>query len=165
MNEESAIPDDIVDPIEFDLANGSKIRVFLSFFWTKVSELDRRMGAKPVRYFAMRFYSDEDSSPRRIQQIHELFHGKDFQYRFCPKIWRWLIDHSTSRARFDHEAADDFLTVFEEVIDRIHSEDEDMIEHLENLPALSFPEFFDRIDDSIFTDQSDPEIRYRWRIL
>ena len=77
--------------------------------------------------------------------------------RHCSKIWQWLLDHVGSRERFDHENADDFISLFESVIERIHAEDEDMIEHLERLPAFTLPEAFDRIDDSIFTDQSDPE--------
>lgn len=159
MSMDDAIPDDFVDPIEFDLACGTRIKVALGFFWTKVSEADRVFGDRPTKYFAMRFYSDADSRLRRVKQVHELFHEKDFDYRFCPKIWQWLVDHSTSRLRFDHESVDDFLSAFEEVIDRIQAADEDMIEHLERLPLLTFPEAFDRIDDSIFTDQSDPEIR------
>lgn len=159
MTEEPAIPDDFIDPVEFDLACGTRIKVALGFFWTKVSEMDRSLGERPSKYFAMRFYSDADNRQRRVRQVHELIHEKDFEYRFCSKIWQWLADHSTSRCRFDHESVDDFLSAFEEVIDRIQSADEDMIEHLERLPMLHFPEAFDRIDDSIFTDQSDPEIR------
>lgn len=145
------------DPVHFDLASGDQVKVSLGLFWSKVSESDRMMGIKPFQYLAIRFYGNENSHPRRVQQIHELRHGKDFEHRHCSKIWRWLLGHVASRERFDHENTDDFLTLFEEVIDRIGSEDEDMLEHLARLPAFTLPSAFDRIDDSIFTDQTDPE--------
>lgn len=154
------ISDEIIEPIEFDLAHGAMIRVALGYFWTKVNDFDQSIGIKPERYFAMRFYTDEGTGARRFRQFHELTHGKEFEYKFCPKIWRWLLDHATSRQRFDHEDSDGFVTAFEEVIDRIHAEDDDMIEHLERLPLLTYPDAFDRIDDSVFNDQTDPEIRH-----
>jgi len=156
----SNLPSELIeefDPVRFDLASGDLVKVSLGLFWCKVTESERAMGVKPFQYLAIRFYSNEDSQPRRIQQIHELRHGKDFEYRHCSKIWRWLIGHSESRGRFNHENTDDFLTLFESVIDRIASDDEDMLEHLARLPEFTLPSAFDHIDDSIFTDQSDPE--------
>lgn len=49
------------------------------------------------------------------------------------------------------------VTFFGEDIEKIQVEDEDMLEHLERLPSYTLPDAFDRIDDSIFTDQTDPE--------
>lgn len=157
MSDETAAPLGEFDPVTFELASGNQVKVSLDLFWTKVSEIDRKFGIKPIQYLAMRFYSDEDTHPRRIQQFHELRHGKDFEQRHCFKIWQWLLDHAGSRERYDHENADDFISLFESVIDQIGAEDEDMIEHLARLPAFTLPDAFDRIDDSIFTDQTDPE--------
>jgi len=157
MESHKNILSDEFDPVSFDLASGDQVKVALGFFWTKVDEIDRMMGERPVQYLAMRFYSNEDTQPRRTQQFHELCHGKDFEQRQCSKIWKWLLDHAGSRERYDHESADDFISHFEGVVERIHAEDEDMIEHLERLPEFTLPEAFDRIDDSIFTDQTDPD--------
>ncbi len=145
------------DPISFDLASGGQIKVSLGYFWSKVSELDRRMGDRPYQYLAIRVYGNEGSNPRRIQQLHELRNGKDFVQNDCPKIWQWLLSHVGSRERFDHEDTDDFLSRFEAAIEMIQTADDDMLEHLERLPSHTLPEAFDRIDDSIFTDQTDPE--------
>jgi len=143
------------DPVEFDLADGSAVKVVLGFFWTKVTTGDRALGTRPFKYLAIRVYSDEETHPRRVQQAHELIHGKDFEAEHCSKIWQWLVDHSASRERMDHDSLDDFLAVFESVIDKIQAEDEDMIEHLERLPAITLPDAFDQYDDSVFTDQRD----------
>ena len=159
MTSETEFPDNEIEPVGFDLADGAKVSVALGYFWSKVTESGQSVGQKPVRYLARRVYTDEGTRPKRVAMIHEFFHGINFERRFCPKIWQWLIAHSVSQERLDHESADDFLTAFEEAIDQIHSADEDMIEHLESLPSLILPSAFDPIDDSIFTDQSDPEIR------
>lgn len=146
-----------IDPVEFELAAGFKVRLALGHVWTKVNEADRMLGIRPVRYLAIRVYSDEDTFPRRMRQIHEMRHGKEFEARNCPKIWRWLLAHAGSRSVLDHETPEDFLVYFEAIVARIQAEDEDMLEHLEKLPALTLPFAFDRYDDSVFTDQTDPE--------
>ena len=157
MNADLSQPIEEFDPVTFDLASGDQVKVSLGLFWSKITELDRSLGSKPHQYLAIRVYGNESSYPRRIQHLHELRHGKDFTRRHCPKIWKWLLNHIESRERFDHENTDDFLALFESVIDKIQAADEDMLEHLERLPSYTLPDAFDRIDDSIFTDQTDPE--------
>jgi len=143
------------DPVTFELATGNIVKISLGLFWSKLSDSDKGMGIQPYQYLAIRVYGNEDSIPKRIQQLHELRAGKDFGQRHCSKIWQWLLAHVYSRKILDHENTDDFLAHFEDAIDCIVSEDEDMLEHLDRLPGLSFPEYFDRVDDSIFTDQND----------
>lgn len=155
MNNENSEPLEEFDPVTFELASGDIVKIAMGLFWTKVSPSDRRLGMRPVQYLAMRIYGNEDSSPRRIQKIHELKNGKDFEECHCIKIWQWLREHVDSREILHHENTDDFIALLEETIDHIIAEDEDMLEHLDRLPELTFPEYFDRIDDSIFTDQND----------
>jgi hypothetical protein len=156
-NYDESQPIEEFDPVRFDLASGDLVKVSLGLFWSKVSESDRRLGYRPYQYLAIRVYSNEDSQPRRIQQIHEFYGGKDFERPHCFKIWKWVLGHAESRERLNHENTDDFLALLESVIDKIQAADEDMLEHLEHLPSLTIPDAFDRFDDSIFTDQSDSE--------
>lgn len=157
MSYDTSQPIEEYDPVTFEIASGDQVKVSLGLFWSKVTEADRSLGQRPYQYLAIRVYGNEDSPQRRIEQLHELRHGKDFMRRHCSKIWQWLLGHAASRDRFEHENTEDFLTLFEDVIERIHAEDEDMIEHLERLPSYTLPDAFDRIDDSIFTDQTDRE--------
>jgi hypothetical protein len=157
MNFDSSMPIEEFDPVTFELASGDQVKVSLGLFWMKVSEMDRSWGSRPYQYLAIRIYGNEGCYPRRMQQLHEMRNGKEFTQHYCSKIWQWLLGHISSRDRFDHDSTEDFLTIFEEAIDKIQAEDEDMLEHLERLPSYTLPDAFDRIDDSIFTDQTDPE--------
>ena len=158
MNTDAKQFADELGPVTFDLASGHQVKVAIGFLWTKLTDMDRMLRSKPIQYLAMRFYSDEQTQPRRIQQFHELRDGKDFEKHQCSKIWQWLLHHAGSRNRFDHEKAEDFIAHFEAVIERTHAEEVDIIEHLERLPAFPLPEAFDSIDDSIFTNQTDPDL-------
>lgn len=137
------------DPIKFELASGAEIKVSLCLFWSSFSELDRILGQRAYQYLAIRIYGDEDSYPRRIQKIHEFRQGRDFNQRHCSKIWEWLIRHVASYERFEHECTDDFLTLLEEIIAEIVTEDEDMLEHLERLYSNTIPDEFELIDNPI----------------
>lgn len=156
MSDETTLPIEEFDPVSFDLANGDQMKVSLGVFWTKPKSSFSGFGHASYQFLAIRFYSNEDSYPRRLQQIHELRHGKDFEQAHCPKLWRWLKAHVDSRNVYEHEDSEDFLSSFKLALSDIIAEDEDMLEHLESLPAYTLPDAFDQIDDSIFTDQRDP---------
>ncbi|MDF1659668.1 MAG: hypothetical protein P1U58_18785 [Verrucomicrobiales bacterium] len=158
MSHDPSDPIEEFDQVTFELASGDQVKVGIGVFWCKRYEYDPTQGQKPFQYFAIRFYTNENNHSRRLKQFHQLQSNKDFERRHSGKILAWLVDHANSRECFDHDNTDDFLELFESVLDKIHAEDEDMIEHLERLPSFTVPAAFDRVDDSIFTDQSDPEI-------
>ena len=142
-------------PIAFDLASGDLVKVVYAFFWAQISLSDQQLGVRPYQHWAIRFYSNEGTYPRRILQVHEMIGDKDFEIQHIEKIWCWVSHHAQSRERFDHDNLDDFLAHMEFAMDQISAEDEDMVEHMDRLPSLTCPDDFDHIDDSIYTDQND----------
>ena len=155
MSEDDNEYSDEFAPISFDLASGNLVKVVYANFWAKVSNADQQLGVRSYKYWAIRFYSNEGTFPRRVVQVHEMVGDKDFEIKDIDKIWIWLTHHSQSRDRFEHEDLDDFLAHLEFAMEEIDAGDEDMIEHLERLPSLTNPDDFDQIDDSIYTDQKD----------
>jgi hypothetical protein len=155
MSEDDNEYADEFEPISFDLASGDLVKVVYANFWAKVSNADQQLGVRSYKYWAIRFYSNEGTFPRRVVQVHEMVGDKDFEIQDIEKIWMWLTHHSQSQERFDHEDLDDFLAHLEFAMEEIDAGDEDMIEHLERLPSLTNPDDFDQIDDSIYTDQKD----------
>lgn len=124
-------PDAKFETVTFDLATGTKVRVALDEFWEQLSESDRRLGAKPSLYFAIRVYSDEDSNPRRLQRCDEFRAGNDFDQCALHRLWPWLNELARSRHRFAYDRVEDFLeefvarmdefsTIGEDIADRFH---------------------------------------------
>lgn len=145
------------DAFEFQLVNGHDVKVVFAGFWERLTLEDRREGAKPMKYSAIKVYSTEDMLPRRMGMQCEFRAGKDFNIEAVPAVWEWLARNVEERGHVDYDGLDDFLDDFADQLNQLSDAVEDAVEHLENLPRLVVPQMFDQVDDSIFTDQNDPE--------
>lgn len=134
--------------VTFELASGDKVKVALGHFWEKLKQSDIDLGQKPQLRLSLRIYSDEGSYPRRLSQVEELLPGYHFDAKNVSKYWRWLRHHAQSRSRFDHDCFDDFMLAFTTAMEKIDALGEDMVEHINKLPACTLPKNFDQYDDS-----------------
>ena len=105
-------PDSHFEPVTFDLAKGTKVRVAMGEFWEQLSESDKRSGSQPTLYFAIRIYSDEDTYPRRLTHHTEFRGGNDFDQCATHRLWTWLTALAASRHRFAYDSVEDFMEEF-----------------------------------------------------
>lgn len=144
------------EPVEFELCNGNQVKVAVGPFWDRLTDEDRRVGVKPSQYLAIRVYSTEDVLPRSLALQWEFRGGAEFSVETIPKVWLWLRVLVESREYRDFDWFEDFLAAFGEQISYLSGE-EDAVEHIERLSEVVRPEAFDRVDDSIFNDQNEPD--------
>jgi hypothetical protein len=145
------------DAFEFQLANGHDVKVVFARFWERLTLEDRRDGAKPMQYVAIKVYSTEDMLPRRLGMQCEFRASKDFNIKALPAVWEWLARNVEERGHVEYDGIDDFLDEFADRLYLLSDTSEDAVEHLANLPRLVVPRMFDQVDDSIFNDQNDME--------
>lgn len=142
-------------PIEFELSNGNLVKVATGRFWTRITASDKRLGYEPQRYGAIRVYSTEGELQRVLTLQGEFVAEKDFLPEALSKIWDWLEALVANRGHIEFDWCDDFLNAFAEAISALSYEDEEAVEHYDQLPNLIEPESLDGEDDSICTDESE----------
>jgi hypothetical protein len=141
------------DPFEFELANGNNVRIVFGKFWFDV--IDTRRGKRLTQKYAVRIYSNEDVLSNHMALQHEFRADFDFGLTKVPEIWDWLEQLIATRTYLIYDSLDDFILEFAEHINQSLDAGEDAVEHLQHLPELTMPAAFDKVDDSIFTDQND----------
>ena len=168
-------PEAKFDVVTFDFASGAKIRVRIDEFWEQLSEADLRKGHRPNLYLAIRVYSDEDTTPRRLVTHTEFRAGIDFDQSCIPRLTTWLADLAMSRHRFAYDRVEDFLEEFAARMDEFSAVGEDVADRLhkkhwiegpppyEDPPHAEFPEDEfrsiqekDRLGASDESDDDDP---------
>lgn len=143
------------DPVMFDLAKGTKVRVEFAKFLEKISVKDRALGAVPTPYFAIRVYSDEDTYPSRIELHTEFRSGTDFIQCAVFRLQIWLRDLAVSRHRLAYDSVEDFLEEFAERMDEFGSMGDDMADHVYKTngtisqPSYENPDHVDFPEDQI----------------
>ncbi len=123
-------PDAKFEVVTFDLATGGKVRVRIDEFWEQLSEDDLRHGHQPKLYFAIRVYSDEDTTPRRLVTHTEFRAGNDFDQSCIQRLSTWLADLAMSRHRFSYDRVEDFLEEFAARMDEFSAVGEDVADRL-----------------------------------
>jgi hypothetical protein len=152
--DEDFIENDILEPVEFQLANGTNIRLAFAHFWEKLTVTERQQGVVARKYFAIRIYSNENQLSNHLSLQSELRAEHEFRVSSLTSTWAWLEEIVPSRRHMNYEDLDDFvedLTI--ELEGRFQ---EDAVEHIEHLPEISDPEAFDKYDDSLSNDQNEP---------
>jgi hypothetical protein len=102
-------------------------------------------------------YCTEGTLPMRLACVAEYIECEDFPSCCTESIWQWLGMFCSGREVFEFDCLDEFLEHVEEVITDMAISQPDAVEHIRNLPELSWPECFDQVDDSICNDQDDAE--------
>jgi hypothetical protein len=142
------------DPFEFELCNGNKVKVVFAKFWERLTYQDRREGARPSQYSAIKVYSTEGTLPHCMALQCEFRADHEFPLSAVPKIWEWLGVLVDERQFETYDWLDEFLDELAEQINQFADEGEDVVEHYEHLPDLADPEVYDH-DDSFFNDQNE----------
>ena len=143
------------DACEFRLANGNDVKVVFARFWERIRFQDWREGARPSQYYAVKVYSTEDTIPRCMAIHCEFRAGKDFDLSAVSKVWEWLARVVDEREFIKYDWLDEFIQELAEMMGEFSDADEDAVDHIEHLAEMSLPDAFDRVDDSVFTDQYD----------
>jgi len=144
------------EPVTCELANGHLLKVEARLWHRPASYEDWCAGIVPEPYYAIRFYSTELHHHRRLVWFDELREDLDFDPSRIHEIWDWLARCIATREIFVYDSATDFVTEAAERFALISAGGEDLLDHVQALPALTAPAWFDRVDDSIYTDQQDP---------
>jgi hypothetical protein len=146
-----------LDPFEFQLANGHNVKIVYARFWERIRYQDWREGARPAKYRAIKVYCTEDTLPRSMAIHCEFRAGKEFALPTVPKIWDWLDELIQSRRFAEFDAVTEFIDELADQLIALSYAGGDAVEHFDHLSEISQPEFFDKVDDSLFNDQSDSE--------
>lgn len=136
-------PDDL-EPISFELANGSKVEVRAGEFSAKLDISEIRRGVKAPRFYAIRIYCMEDS---RMRMIQELVDGAECTRASVPEVFEALREHITSRDYLEHEEPEDFVEWLIDEAGKHWGTPEDAKDHIDRLPRIEDPEFYDREND------------------
>jgi hypothetical protein len=144
-----------LDPIFCELANGHTVK-FETRFWNRVWIYEEwAFGILSESVFEIRIYCTQDTYPKRLVRTEKFKADVDFDIRSIQEIWLWISDFCKSRAVFDFDDFESFVSHIASEIGEISHPESNAMEHYEDLQFLSVPAWFDRIDDSIFTDQHD----------
>jgi hypothetical protein len=154
--------DDLVDnagfdPVEFELANGNKVRIAFGKFWERLTDLARFAGDKPGQFYAIRIYSNEGVLSNQMTVQSEFRARHEFGFVALPQIWEWLESLTENRGHLKFDTFEEFVEEFAEQISILTDSDEDAVEHFRHLPEITDPESFDKVDDSVFNDQNENE--------
>lgn len=141
-------------PCTFELANGHGVRIEFGKFWERAA-WDHSGPSAIIKDFFFRVYSTEDTFPKNFTFQWEFRADKEFNLEAVTKIWDWLSDLAETREFLKYDSLEEFIEEFEATITELSAAGEDAVEHFEHLPELYIPEWFDRVDDSLFNDQND----------
>jgi hypothetical protein len=142
------------EPIVFKLANGHDVKIVARVWPAWRSYEEWAAGVWPDPYFGIRIYCTEGSLPKRLVWIEEFREHRDFNLTSAHSIWHWLTELTASRMVFDFDDFREFLDHVTEGIAHLSTHEHDAVEHFEELPRLTAPDWFDRIDDSVFNDHN-----------
>jgi hypothetical protein len=143
------------DPVEFELANGNRVKIDFAKFWERLTDLAQRAGELPGQFYAIRVYSNEGVLSSHLTFQLEFRANHEFRLVVVPRIWEWLSALTENRGHLKYDTFDDFADEFAEQIALLSNSDEDAVEHFQHLPEVTDPESFDKVDDSVFNDQND----------
>jgi len=153
--DEDFIENEVFEPVEFQLANGTNVRLAFAHFWEKLTVSERQQGAMARKYFAIRIYSNENQLSNHLSLQSELRADHEFRVSSVTSTWDWLARLVPSRRHMNYEDVDDFV---EDLVAELEARlQEDAVEHIERLPQITDPEAFDQVDDSMFNDQNETE--------
>lgn len=144
-----------LEPICFELANGHTVKIEARFWPGWQYYEDWISGLRPEPYFAIRVYCTQDTLPKRLTRVEEFRGDIDFCLTSIWDIWLWIGEFTSGRGMFDFDSFEDFSQYLSESIARLSANEPDADEHYRQLSQLTAPQWFDRIDDSIFNDQND----------
>lgn len=147
------------DPVEFELANGNRVKIAFAKFWERLTDLARRAGEQPGQFYAIRVYSSEGELSNQMTVQFEFRANHEFGLVVVPRIWEWLESLTENRGHLKYDTFDDFIEEFGEQIALLSDSAEDAVEHFQHLPEVTDPESFDKVDDSVFNDQNEIEPR------
>jgi len=158
MKDDDLIETAGIDPFEFQLANGNNVKIVFARFWERLTDMDRMLGARPMKYFAIKIYSNEDNEFNRMAVRYVFRADHEFGLTAVPKIWDWLDYVVAVREHAKYDWLDEFVDDFAEKIAELTDSGEDAVEHLERLPEFTDPDAFDHdVDDSIYNDQNETD--------
>ena len=145
------------DPVEFELANGNRVKIDFAKFWERLTDLAQRAGELPGQFYAIRVYSNEGVLSNHLTFQFEFRANHEFRLVVVPRIWEWLFSLIENRGHLKYDTFDDFAEEFAEQIALLSDSAEDAVEHFQHLPKVTDPESFDKVDDSVFNDQNENE--------
>jgi hypothetical protein len=157
--DETFIDNSGIEPFEFELPNGNRVRIVFARFWERLTDLARFGREKPCQFYAIRVYSSEDVLSNQLAVQEEFRAGHDFDIVIVPQLWGWLESLVGNRSHLQYDSLGDFVEAFAEQLAKMSDAHEDAVEHLTHLPEICDPEAFDHIDDSVFNDQNESENR------
>lgn len=140
-------------PIECELANGHTLKIRANY-WTYWGIEEILLGTPPKTCFAIRVYCTENCLPKRLHRCEEFRAGMDFHILNIGEIWQWLLTLTQSRAIFEYDDFDVFVCDLADYLCRNFTAVTDVVSHFEDSTRISAPNWFDRVDDSIFNDQT-----------
>lgn len=133
--------------VEFRLATGHDVEIKLrpsEFFDDSLQ----------IQFYSVQVCSTEDTLPLKLVEQHVFRIDQENAPAVLPRLWHWLEDLGANpRLIAEFDSLDDFAEAVDELIATLAAEAVD--DHLTQLPELTDPEAFDKVDDSIFNDQND----------
>lgn len=139
------------EPIVCELANGHIVRI-VGDCWSCKRSIST---FPPSPCISIRVYCTEGTLPSRFECVAEYVEEVDFPSHCADLLWRWLADFCSSREIYEFDGIAEFLDAVDEGLLDVVTPEPDAAEHFDHLPEISWPEFFDRVDDSIYNDQND----------
>ena len=147
--------DDAMEPVVFKLLNGNLVKIVAQRIKRPYSPEDSTEDELPEKTYRLIVFSNDyifENTP--INQF-EVEPGIDFTEETIVEMLAAIREHIGMDSRHDYEELDEFNEWLVETSLRIAECPEDAVDHLKNLPKLNYPEYFDRVDDSMFNDQND----------
>lgn len=121
-----------LDPVEFRLANGNKVRVVFGNFWTKIAPFDFIHGYMPSQFYGVRIYSNESTFSERYTLQYELRAPHDFFMEVSPLACEWIDEMVHSRRMMDFDSIEDFVTAFAEELTILYAIVNDAVQYYNN---------------------------------
>ena len=144
-------------PFEFELANGNQVRIMFGGFRERVDNYEVGCAECHREYWAIMVYSNEDMLSGRMVAQHDFRAGHDFEPDAIVSIWAWLERLVVSRQHIEYDWLDEFAADFAQVLRDCSEAADNAVSHYALLPELTDPEAFDKVDDSIYNDQNEPD--------
>ncbi len=147
--------DDPMAPVVFKLLNGNLVKVVAQEIRSPFTPRNSFEDELPEKTYRLIVFSNDytfENAPINQFQVEP---GIDFTEETIVEMLATIREHIGSDSRHDYEELDEFNEWLVEASLRIAECPEDAVRHYEKLPNLTYPEAFDRIDDSFFNDQND----------
>jgi hypothetical protein len=144
-----------LSPVIFRLLNGNIVKVVAKEIKKPFCPHETLDGESPEITYCLIVFSNENTFENTPVNQFALEPGIDFTEETAIEMLALIREQTGVDSRHDFEELEEFTEWLIDNSARITECPEDAVRHYKKLPNLTYPEAFDRIDDSYFNDQND----------